>query len=692
MWTLRIRAFRLILGVCIGGTLFGATPRYKVSTIPLPTGLEGTVEGINNSGQIVIAARPSGSVGRFTLLFISTPSGVTPISVNPIPLPAGFVVGAVNGINDSGQVVGTEYNSGLPFVGTTSTLDFVPLPDSTQPLIAPGYTPTAINNLGQVTSTAYAGSSWKPFVGTTTGPPQPIPFPPGWLVEMTGINDSGQVVGFSTPFPQSPDPLARVHSFFFVGTAGGGITALPMPPGITDTGSAGPYLSNSGQVAGNGYNGVTNVPVIGTVGGLSSIPVPSGWSLVTASGINDSGKVVGVGCTTGNCPVGFIGDASGLTNLNDLMPPPWSIGQAIGINNKGQIAANGYDFSGVYRTLRLDPPCQVNVSFEVVSASMRASFTPPSDQTLSGYATACGFVGFNWRQTVTAFPCPNDMEPLNVAAAELPLSDFCPGSGPLRGITATVPFSDPVKGGYTNTSLNDMNLNAFPYYYATTWLLDDETFPNGICQMPPSDDCIPVVSRDGKALNFYDLPNNKYLPPYTFMGFTTSLVGIYRDLTYSAPLFHWSWTSTFNGTTGGVSSAHTYNTLPIDPGSGTGGITITSINDVQLPQVVPSNQITTTASGLAYSRVSQTFNGTVTIRNISGSAISGPFQIVFFGKLAGVTLVNATGNLSGTAYLTVPVGSLAPGQSTTVNVKFKNPSNALINPTPVVYAGIMPGA
>jgi hypothetical protein len=100
--------------------------------------------------------------------------------------------------------------------------------------------------------------------------------------------------------------------------------------------------------------------------------------------------------------------------------------------------------------------------------------------------------------------------------------------------------------------------------------------------------------------------------------------------------------------------------------------------------------LATTASGLAYSRVSQTFNGTVTLRNISGSAISGPLQIVFFGTPANVTLVNATGNLSGTPYLTVPaVASLAPGQSISASVQFKNPSNAVINATPVIYSGIL---
>ncbi len=97
--------------------------------------------------------------------------------------------------------------------------------------------------------------------------------------------------------------------------------------------------------------------------------------------------------------------------------------------------------------------------------------------------------------------------------------------------------------------------------------------------------------------------------------------------------------------------------------------------------------MTATASGLAYSRVSKTFNGTVTVQNISGSAVNGPLLILFTGMPANVTLANATGNLSGTPPLTVPgVVSLAPGQSATVSVQFSNPSNATIHFTPVIYS------
>jgi YVTN family beta-propeller protein len=126
-------------------------------------------------------------------------------------------------------------------------------------------------------------------------------------------------------------------------------------------------------------------------------------------------------------------------------------------------------------------------------------------------------------------------------------------------------------------------------------------------------------------------------------------------------------------------------TVPLGTGTAAFGIFIQPLD------IVSPNEVATTASGLAYSRVSRTFNGTVTITNISSSAISGPFQILFTALTAGVTLANATGNFSGSPYLTVPtaggIASLMPGQSATVSVQFDDPSFAAIKFTPVIYSG-----
>jgi hypothetical protein len=102
---------------------------------------------------------------------------------------------------------------------------------------------------------------------------------------------------------------------------------------------------------------------------------------------------------------------------------------------------------------------------------------------------------------------------------------------------------------------------------------------------------------------------------------------------------------------------------------------------------IPAAQVSITASGLAYSRVSQTFNGTITVKNIGATTIAGPFEILFTALPSGVTLANATGTIGGVPYLTLPGASLAPGQSATVSVQLRNPGNVQINLTPVIYSG-----
>jgi uncharacterized repeat protein (TIGR01451 family) len=103
--------------------------------------------------------------------------------------------------------------------------------------------------------------------------------------------------------------------------------------------------------------------------------------------------------------------------------------------------------------------------------------------------------------------------------------------------------------------------------------------------------------------------------------------------------------------------------------------------------LLSSAQISTTASGLAYSRVSKEFSGTVTVGNISGSSISGPLQLVFTALPAGVTLANSAGTFNGAPYITLNPTGLSAGQSATVSVLFSDPSNTSINFTPQVYSG-----
>ncbi len=107
----------------------------------------------------------------------------------------------------------------------------------------------------------------------------------------------------------------------------------------------------------------------------------------------------------------------------------------------------------------------------------------------------------------------------------------------------------------------------------------------------------------------------------------------------------------------------------------------------RLPAILVSSQVRVLSSGLLLNRATQTYNGTITVRNGPNQTIAGPVQVLFSGLTAGVTLANATGSYSGTPYLTVSTGALAPGQAVTVAVRFSNPSNARIGYTAKTYSG-----
>jgi virginiamycin B lyase len=134
--------------------------------------------------------------------------------------------------------------------------------------------------------------------------------------------------------------------------------------------------------------------------------------------------------------------------------------------------------------------------------------------------------------------------------------------------------------------------------------------------------------------------------------------------------------------------------FPFDVALGLGGkLYVADTGDflIRLLTPVPSVPLTTvkvTSSGLLFSRLTQTFNGTVTITNKGQQAIAGPLQLVMTKLPAGVVLANATGNTNGNPFIAVPgVTSLGPGHSASVNVQFQDPSNTTITFTPIVFSG-----
>lgn len=106
-----------------------------------------------------------------------------------------------------------------------------------------------------------------------------------------------------------------------------------------------------------------------------------------------------------------------------------------------------------------------------------------------------------------------------------------------------------------------------------------------------------------------------------------------------------------------------------------------------------SSQVSVTTSGLLYSRATRTFNGTLTVTNISAAPIPGPIDVVLTNLTPGVTLANSDGTFNGHPYRVVPgVTTLGPGQAAPASVSFNNPGSLLTTFTPVTYSGTFPPA
>ncbi|MBI3229544.1 MAG: endonuclease/exonuclease/phosphatase, partial [Burkholderiales bacterium] len=95
----------------------------------------------------------------------------------------------------------------------------------------------------------------------------------------------------------------------------------------------------------------------------------------------------------------------------------------------------------------------------------------------------------------------------------------------------------------------------------------------------------------------------------------------------------------------------------------------------------------TTVTGLVFNRATQLFTGSLTVKNTSAAALTGPFMVEIVGLPAGVTLSNASGMHNGVPYINVSANSIAAGQAVTLPVSFSNPSKVSISYTVKVSAG-----
>src|SRR5579864_9268650 len=240
--------------------------------------------------------------------------------------------------------------------------------------------------------------------------------------------------------------------------------------------------------------------------------------------------------------------------------------------------------------------------------SMNASFTPTDANgavTLAAAATACGFTGFDWQQTVTLNPggvYAEDDPTVNLWTLNVGPYLDPPPSSYTYNFTCLYPNNLP---GCDNSGLRNEWLsmymkhfaNANPFYYSPLDLGpaydSSQDLGCAVGYRPPAMGCQLPVS-DADTLNFFDKPGNPTSSPAAdCFAFTTQLVGLCGAPLgpCGAPLYQWTWKSNYSGGTPGLGGVFDVNvvsdTFPSVPGSGTGGVTITSINGVPLSGTTP---------------------------------------------------------------------------------------------------------
>jgi hypothetical protein len=258
---------------------------------------------------------------------------------------------------------------------------------------------------------------------------------------------------------------------------------------------------------------------------------------------------------------------------------------------------------------------------------MNATFTPGLNPatgqhyTTSQAATICGFTKFNW---ISKMRVPNPSPyfenlsfPTNITLSmpyrrlnpydnNLPGNPNPPNTTSPRLTETTGAFNDPPKYGYTNSTMTRTWNDWYPYPFY--WDMRPKSYWDGISVVVPNWSLFymaggQLVNYNETSLSFNDTPsdpclfggnraadgcNNSLADPGDRLAFTTRLAGVLRDVPPTGVDLGigFTWTSSYNGyaicqTTTGTDICATSSYLgDLVPDSGTGGITITGVQNI----------------------------------------------------------------------------------------------------------------
>ena len=336
-------------------------------------------EALNNNGQVVGYSYINGSSVYDAFLFDFAPL------VDLGALNGGFSI--ANGINDTGDIVGSSPVNGAPhafLVSTGNMKDLGTLPGGSSSIAY------AINNQGQIVGySSTPNSGQKAFLlsnGTMTdiGALNDFGVQGGGISTAFAINNKGQIAGSSYNFDHSQNGFST-HAFLFDNGAMrdlGGINAIGR--GINENGTVvGGSTVQDGTSHAVRFDGLGSYSDLGNLMCAVQDPVgpifcPNAHGNSAAYSINSFNQIVGYSDTqTQFLEHAFVVINGTMRDLNWYIPgnSGWVLQTATGINDAGQIVGNG-THNGIRAGYLLTPNCATDVNSNVSATRSGISFSP----------------------------------------------------------------------------------------------------------------------------------------------------------------------------------------------------------------------------------------------------------------------------------------------------------------------------
>ncbi len=369
---LRMKIMTAAFVLCVAATAQAAPYYYLTDLGDINGGNYTRAQGLNNNGDIVGVARTLTANVYYAFLY----SGGAAYDLGAYSgAPASSTVSYAYSINDSGQIAGYskiaasanthafryegwEVVGGNLVNGTMNDLGVLTIFEDDQTKVGTSSRGQGINEAGQVVGYSTVGYS-RGFLSPSPDDPM---VEVGYLYDgkrgsnATAINNNGQITGWSYAHIGSSDYFRA-----FIKNPGEDPVDLGTLGGDSGT-QQGNAINDNGQVVGRSYlstedGGYQRAFLYNNAeeGMVEIAPLGSGL-INDALGINNDGNVVGYSYIAGTSGTtrAFLYSDGKMYNLNDRINPSlgWTLTNATSINDNGQIC--GYN-SSTNQSFLLDP-------------------------------------------------------------------------------------------------------------------------------------------------------------------------------------------------------------------------------------------------------------------------------------------------------------------------------------------------